>query len=71
MAVPLAESPEIERLHEDLTGRRKAIEANLCIDPPNGCGGPAVEFNTKSDQREYTISGLCQDCLDTVWYTPE
>ncbi len=68
MAVPApAKSPEIERLLEDLTGRREAIEANRCIDPPNGCGGPATEFNTELDRREYAISGLCQDCQDTVW----
>ena len=66
MAVPASKSPEIERLLEDLTGRRKAIEADLCIDSPNGCGGPAVEFNTELDRREYAISGLCQDCQDVV-----
>ncbi len=66
MAVPASKSPEIERLLEDLTGRRKAIEADLCIDPPNGCGGPAVKFNTELDRREYAVSGLCQDCQDAV-----
>ncbi|KKM15952.1 hypothetical protein LCGC14_1690740 [marine sediment metagenome] len=71
MAVPSPKSPEIERLLEDLTGRRTAIEADRCIDPPNGCGGPAIEFRSELDRREYAVSGLCQDCQDTVWYTPE
>ena len=71
MAIPTPKSPEIERLLEALTGRRKAIEADRCIDPPNGCGGPAIGFNTLWDRQEYAVSGLCQDCQDTVWYTPE
>ena len=71
MAIPSHKSPEIERLLEDLTGRRAAIEVDRCIDPPNGCGGPATEFNTELDRQEYAVSGLCQDCQDTAWYTPE
>ncbi|KKK62270.1 hypothetical protein LCGC14_3006030, partial [marine sediment metagenome] len=43
------------------------IEANRCIPEPAGCGKPIVNFKDDQSDREYRISGLCQDCQDSVF----
>ena len=67
MATPSRKSPELTAQLERMFGRSTAIEADRCIPPPAGCGGPAVEFNTELSRREYSISGLCQQCQDKVF----
>jgi|SaaInlStandDraft_2_1057019.scaffolds.fasta_scaffold71542_2 hypothetical protein len=49
--------------------RQASIEAGKCVDAPAGCGGNAVElgFRNAITEREYTISGLCQNCQDSVF----
>lgn len=66
MAIPQAKDPEIDEWLTDISGdsRIKAIEEDRCINPPIGCGKPAKEFRNEISSREYTISGLCQDCQD-------
>ena len=51
--------------------RRACIEANVCVPAPVGCGGPATEFNDELSRKEYSISGLCQNCQDSVFGKPK
>ena len=44
-------------------GRTARIEADECTT----CGGPADAFRNARSEREYTISGMCQDCQDSVF----
>ena len=77
---PSEKSPQIEHFLKYNFGfdRRDSISTAKCIPIPYGCGKPLVETNfaqsTGSPQdnffrdqlsaKEYTISGLCQDCQD-------
>jgi hypothetical protein len=67
MTKPSDKSPEIENFLEANFGRSTAINQNKCLKPPIGCGGPATEFRNEISAREYTISGLCQNCQDSVF----
>lgn len=69
MAKPSDKSPEIEDFLEGYAGRTSAITADKCIKPPLGCGGPATEFRDAISKKEYTISGLCQKCQDSIFGT--
>lgn len=67
MATPSKKHPGILR-HLGLDKPRiRAIEADRCIDAPYGCGGPATEFTDELSKKEYTISGLCQECQDAIF----
>lgn len=67
MATPSSKSPEIAQLLEGFSGRTTAIEADKCINPPIGCGQAAIEFGNYNSWKEYTISGLCQECQDKMF----
>lgn len=67
MATPSQKSPQVERILNRMTNRTDAITRDVCVNPPIGCGGPAAEFRTPLDAREYTISGLCQVCQDKIF----
>jgi len=67
MAKPTDKAPELEDMLEKLTGRTTAITSNICVKPPYGCAGPATEFRDELSRREYTISGLCQKCQDSIF----
>jgi hypothetical protein len=64
---PTPKSPAVEGLLEGLAGRTTAIEGDRCVRPPFGCGGPATDFRDERSRHEYRISGLCQQCQDTVF----
>jgi hypothetical protein len=55
---------------EDMFGRSSAIANDRCLQPPIGCGGPATEFEDERSRKEYSISGLCQDCQNLVFTPP-
>lgn len=67
MAEPSEKSKQVEDHLETTFGRTTAIKADVCIKPPFGCGGPATEFRDEISKKEYTISGLCQNCQDRVF----
>lgn len=69
MATPTFKSPVVNRMIEDLFGtdRVASIDADVCVKTPVGCGKPIEEFRDTISQREYSISGLCQRCQDTVF----
>jgi len=67
VAVPTKRSPRIEK-YTDATnpsGRARvdSIKQNICA----WCGKPAVEFRDALSQREYVISGVCQECQDKTF----
>lgn len=70
MAEPSQKNPQITEFLERFSGRSTAIEGNRCVNPPIGCGGPAVEFRDELSAKEYTISGLCQNCQNEIFDTP-
>ena len=45
------------------TPRSKAFEEQVCV----LCGGPAVEFRDSVSEKEYTLSGMCQNCQDEMF----
>lgn len=66
---PSNKSPKIEKFLNDVIGasRRDHIKANCCIPPPLGCGKPATHFKDELSRKEFSISGLCQDCQDAIY----
>ena len=70
MAEPSQKSPQITEFLERFAGRSSAIEGNVCVNPPIGCGGPATEFRDELSAKEYTISGLCQNCQNEIFDVP-
>lgn len=47
--------------------RPEAIALNFCVLPPFGCGEPVTGFRDALSEREYGISGMCQNCQDEVF----
>lgn len=64
---PSQKAPAIEQMLERLGGRTTAINNDMCIARPYGCGEPIEPFRDEISEREYTISGLCQTCQDSVF----
>ena len=63
--------PEIELLLANLTGvdRVKSIETGTCV----SCDGDVLKtaFRDPLSFKEFTISGLCQPCQDSVFGVSE
>ena len=55
----------LEDVGELLLGRSRieSITEDKCI----SCGGEANQFNNDLSRREFTISGFCQKCQDSVF----
>lgn len=64
---PTTKSPQITEFLESTFGRTTAIESDRCIPKPIGCGQPIGVFRDAISKKEYTISGLCQDCQDKIF----
>lgn len=73
MAKPSDKTEEMEIAIDGIFGfnRRDTIESDVCIPAPFGCGGPATEFEDDLSRKEYTISGLCQKCQNSVFGTSD
>ena len=69
MAKPTYKAEAIENLLTSITGsdRRTTISKNVCVPPPIGCGGSADTFRDAISRKEYSISGLCQNCQDKIF----
>jgi hypothetical protein len=69
MAKPSDKSKGVEEALDNIyrmigkVSRTEAIEADKCA----ACGEEAVEFRDKLSKHEFTISGLCQKCQDSVF----
>tara|TARA_Y100001951_G_scaffold102624_1_gene109646 strand:+ start:80 stop:358 length:279 start_codon:yes stop_codon:yes gene_type:complete len=48
-------------------GRKESIENDKCV----SCNKIAMLFRDDISKKEYTISGLCQDCQDSVFGVEE
>ena len=72
MAEPSKKAPAIEQFLEEFAGRSSSIKGDTCLKPPIGCGKPVTPESFRDDisRREYSISGLCQECQDKV-FPPE
>lgn len=68
---PSPKSADLTALLEEMTGRTTAINADMCVRKPYGCGEPIGPFRNELSEREYTISGLCQTCQDSVFGTDD
>lgn len=55
---PAFKSPAISSFLENLFGTTTAIKNDLC----SHCGGPATDFDSELERREYTLSALCSKC---------
>lgn len=73
MAIPSETAPAMDRTMDNITkliyGRTRtgSIQSDICV----SCGKPATEFRDAISAKEYTISGLCQSCQDSVFSDPE
>jgi len=59
----------IEQMLTNLTGvsRVGAVAEASCV----MCKGEASSFTDELSKKEYTISGMCQDCQDSVYGTED
>ena len=59
----------IEQMLSKLTGvsRVGAVAERSCVT----CSGEAKSFRDALSQKEYTISGMCQSCQDSVYGVSE
>lgn len=66
---PTFKNPELEAMLTRMSGsdRRETIQFDRCRPQPVGCAGPAMEFKDALSLKEFTISGLCQECQDKVF----
>jgi len=64
---PSEKAPAIEELLEAMSGRTTYINKGTCIPAPIGCGKEITGFKDQLSAKEYTISGLCQGCQDSVF----
>jgi len=56
-------SPEMQRFLESMFGTGTAIQNQKCVI----CGKDANTFRDTLSEKEYGISGLCQECQDSVF----
>lgn len=47
--------------------RVESIDIRKCIEPPFGCGKPIIKFKDNQSEKEYQISGMCQECQDSFF----
>ena len=69
MAEPSKKAPALESFLEGTFGRTTAIRGNKCVPTPIGCGKEvkAEDFRDEISLKEYSISGLCQNCQDEIF----
>ena len=69
MATPSKKTPlmvdVLDKIALATTGRTRteSIQADLCV----WCGKEAKVFKDELSRREYTISGMCQECQDKLF----
>ncbi len=65
---PTLKAPDIEALLETLSlklarPRSEAFAERACVT----CSGAATEFDSILSRKEYSISGMCQACQNSVF----
>jgi len=67
---PMKRRIEVEKLLDEVFGTVEAIRANRCVAQPTGCGRAIPpneiggEYWTDLARKEYSQSGLCNQCQD-------
>jgi len=56
-------TPEMEKALRELFPSRANMDVGKCVT----CGNPITKFRNELSEREYKISGMCQDCQDSVF----
>ena len=71
MANPSKKSQAMTDFLEAQFGRTTAIQDNVCVSPPMGCGQTVSmeDFEDEASRREYGISGLCMTCQRQIFRT--
>jgi len=67
MANPAPKAPHMEQYLETLYGRTTAIQLDYCVI----CRKPATQFDNELAAKEYTLSGMCNDCQTVVFNAEE
>ena len=71
MAKPSEKAPGMTKFLDTMTGevfgrsREESIKNDICV--PCGAKAPPESFRDDLSRKEYTISGLCQACQDSVF----
>lgn len=71
---PSEKSPSINNFLNMLSGgnREECIRNNVCIPSPIGCGKKVNPADmSEMEIREYQISGMCRNCQNEIFETPE
>lgn len=63
----MSKSPEMENALRNIFPSRKNMDENKCVI----CFQPALHFRDQLSAKEYSISGLCQECQDKVFGAEE
>ena len=65
MVEPSRKAPAIDLAISQMTGKSREIQlaSELCMT----CSGEAKEFKDDLSRKEYTISGMCQTCQDSIF----
>lgn len=65
MAEPSRKSEQVDGLIKEVFGidRKDNIQKNLCV----FCKKQADKFRDAASAKEFTISGICQECQDGVF----
>ena len=70
---PTNKSPEIEELIDFLTGKNRQRKRFILEGNCMTCNNECIDDNFRDDasEREYQISGMCQECQDNAFGEPE
>lgn len=62
---PTEKAPQMDSFIEAVAGknRRTTIESQKCMT----CDSPNMQFRDALSRQEYAISGMCQNCQDSVF----
>ena len=62
---PTSKAPAIDLMLSGLTGKSREIQiaSDLCMT----CNGNADTFRDELSIKEYSISGMCQQCQDSIF----
>lgn len=66
---PTEKAPQIESLISTIAGkdRHSVVPGKGCMT----CDSPNTDFRDDLSRKEYAISGMCQNCQDSVWGVDE
>jgi len=75
MANPTPKNANLENAIQGMLGfnRAETIQENMCVPAPFGCGKPVSmdSFEDELSRKEYSISGMCQNCQNEFFNAPE